>query len=624
MEEKEKKTKSSAAKTAKRTLATDSEQSAQTKKQTKTSKLIQSEKVTKQNTSKMIQKEPVKAVQTKESAPLKAAPKKVPVKLIAIIVSAVVLCASIITAVLLTQKVDVYLHVGSSTTVYSINKGSVFNKPTDVEILESEEIVGWFTEPEFINEYDFTQAVDEDLHLYLSTAIRHISISYDANLPEGTTCSNFNFSITDTVEYGQTYTLPAEEPMLDGDAKYYFEGWNVEPIMDIFFPGDSISVEIETNHLFIIASWVPQTQIVHFDPNGADGFIDDAEKIPGETFDLPDPTLLNKPGYSLVGWTLNADNENTNVLTEEELKLEDLADANEITLYAKWEITTYTLTFSGKYDSINGESAEANSYSIKYTMFEPITLPTATRGEYYEFIGWTVSVGDGSWAQGLYFNQNRLAFDAGQYGNATLSLKTQGVEMRLIFSAPAGQKELINAEYPNLVEPATADDYVYVRYNGSVSTAYKKSNSSFQFLSMPRVDYMEKNGSGWRAQANNKSSTNIKLTTTLNSDNKFYDLKFDDTLKMYTFTIYASFEQKTFILNNAEDPDGNETTTIKAEYGLTITLPSATSKYGKTFVGWVVIESLESGNLQIYASGQEITINDTVTTRLQAYWLEDL
>ena len=91
---------------------------------------------------------------------------------------------------------------------------------------------------------------------------------------------------------------------------------------------------------------------------------------------LPIPT---KPGYNFCGWYTSPkfyyDTEVTSI---------PAGSSQDYSLYAKWEIITYNIT----YESNGGTISE--SYATTYTVKDSITLPTPTQNG-YEFYGWYTS-----------------------------------------------------------------------------------------------------------------------------------------------------------------------------------------------------------------------------------------
>jgi uncharacterized repeat protein (TIGR02543 family) len=96
--------------------------------------------------------------------------------------------------------------------------------------------------------------------------------------------------------------------------------------------------------------------------------------LPGTTILIPSTT---KEGYTLDGWYTSVNNGAT---LDERWSFTNNAVNNDITLYAKWNVNTYTITFNS-----NGGTT-LNSISQDYDSI--INLPTNPTREGHTFIGW--------------------------------------------------------------------------------------------------------------------------------------------------------------------------------------------------------------------------------------------
>ena len=111
--------------------------------------------------------------------------------------------------------------------------------------------------------------------------------------------------------------------------------------------------------------------VIHFNTDGGELSTLNQNVVFGKTYTLPTPT---KTGYTFKGW-YNGTNEVT---------AGTWYTASDVTLKAKWEITSYSIT----YNLNNGTNSSSNKSA--YTTTDTIVLyPPTRRG--YTFTGWTYS-----------------------------------------------------------------------------------------------------------------------------------------------------------------------------------------------------------------------------------------
>ena len=169
-----------------------------------------------------------------------------------------------------------------------------------------------------------------------------------------------------TIECGGSYgTLPT--PTREG---YIFEGWftKKEEGMKIE-SGDKVT----QNHT-LYAHWAAKYTVT-FDVNGGNPLSESESKkeviFDKEYGDLPEPT---RTGYTFEGWF--TDKTFTNEITSELI----MSIPNNHTLYAKWDVNNYILTF----DLNNGGPVIDEVHPFN----DSITYPTDPVREGYTFNGW--------------------------------------------------------------------------------------------------------------------------------------------------------------------------------------------------------------------------------------------
>lgn len=209
--------------------------------------------------------------------------------------------------------------------------------------------------------------------------------------------------MTYTIEQGID-SLPT--PTRNG---YEFLGW---------YDGDSKVENIpvgSTNDRNLVAHWKANEYILSFNSDGGSE-VDPVTFTPvQEVTDLPTPT---KKGYTFLGW-YDGD--------EKVTKLEK-GTVGDLTLTAKWELITYTLTFSTVGEPIA---------PINYTIDSVIELPKLTR-KGYTFLGWLATEAPKSRAIAAASERILTRIEAGTIGNLALTEKWQANEYAIQFDANGG------------------------------------------------------------------------------------------------------------------------------------------------------------------------------------------
>ena len=198
--------------------------------------------------------------------------------------------------------------------------------------------------------------ITEDITLYAKWQAINYTISYD--LDGGNVTGN-----------PSTYTIESSDITLKNPIKdnYTFLGWletgSDTPVLNVVIPKGTIG---NKNYK---ATWTLKTYTITFNGNG--GILNDEnEKISnnGMIGTMPVPT---RSGYSFLGWFTESDDK-----VEETTKV----TAN-ITLYAKWKIENYNISYDLDGGSVTGNPS---TYTVESN---DITLKNPTK-EGYTFLGW--------------------------------------------------------------------------------------------------------------------------------------------------------------------------------------------------------------------------------------------
>jgi uncharacterized repeat protein (TIGR02543 family) len=173
---------------------------------------------------------------------------------------------------------------------------------------------------------------------------------------------------------GSALTLPT--PTRTG---YTFGGWYSDAPFTNQVGGAGSSYSPSADET-LYAKWSANRLVVTYETNGGSPISNTATGSGGSIANAP--AVSTKTGYDLVGWY--SDSALTVPVTFPYIH----GQVTNFTLYAKWALATYVVTF--EYNSATGgNSAGTASYTYLGT---PVTLPTPTRNGYV-FAGWYAEAG---------------------------------------------------------------------------------------------------------------------------------------------------------------------------------------------------------------------------------------
>ena len=224
------------------------------------------------------------------------------------------------------------------------------------------------------NSVNFLGWYDEDNNLVSSNSLYTFTMpNHDYSLVAKWNYFKIEYNLNDGVnsDDNKNYYSVDEVPTLNNPTKkgYTFLGWK--------YKGNFVT-SIDSSWLSDIsldAIWETTAYNVTYHLDGGENNNSNPKTF---TIESDDITLASpiKKGYNFMGWyTSSSFSDDTSITTITKGSTED------VNLYAKWEIITYTITYDaglGKNDSSNPKT---------YTVEDEITLANATR-DGYTFTGW--------------------------------------------------------------------------------------------------------------------------------------------------------------------------------------------------------------------------------------------
>lgn len=218
---------------------------------------------------------------------------------------------------------------------------------------------GWFREKECVNRWDFaSDTISADTTLYAKWSASSCTVSFELN-------GHGDAIPSQTIPYGDPVTEPAN-PTAEG---FVFEGWFTDPN---FLNRWDFASDTVTSDLTLYANWTVKTYHVTFNMNGYGSAVTAQTIAHGGTVTEPaEPTV---EGMIFGGWF-----KETECINAWDFAADTITA--DTTLYAKWTVKTYTVSFD-----MGGHGETVTSQTITHggIVTEPV-LPTA---EGFTFEGW--------------------------------------------------------------------------------------------------------------------------------------------------------------------------------------------------------------------------------------------
>lgn len=251
-------------------------------------------------------------------------------------------CAKKTTNYTINFKVD-----GEIIQTLTIEKGTLLEIPSDPN-KEEHKFLGWYSDNGDLITRGFE--VVDNMNLNAKFEINQYTIIFDYNDGTGKTEEI-------TLEYGSKISKPAQPTRMG----YIFNGWYLNNELYSFST-------MPNKNITLIAKWVFDEVIINFDSNGGSA-VTQIVALPGEKIEAP--KVPYKKGCKFLGWYL-----------DDKIYEFDVMPSESITLVAKWEGTTYTITYE-----LNGGTGDNLITTYSSARSGVIDLPRPTK-KGYSFMGW--------------------------------------------------------------------------------------------------------------------------------------------------------------------------------------------------------------------------------------------
>nr|WIF89110.1 InlB B-repeat-containing protein [Acholeplasma laidlawii] len=380
---------------------------------------------------------------------------------------------------------------------------------------------GWYSDSSLTNAYTFTTMPAQNITLY---AKWQKTITFNTN--GGSTVESI------TQDYGTTVIQP-NDPTREG---YTFGGWFSDSGLAAAYTFSSMPAQ----NITLYAKW---QNTITFNTNG--GSL--VEPITQDTLTtVAEPTDPSKEGYTFGGWY--SDSSLTNAYTFITMPSQN------ITLYAKWNINSYDITFIENQGTVVNDIIDQEYGTI-------ITYPTTSRSG-YTFSGWYID--NGTFAQ-EFTSTTIISLDITLYAKWVLT------QYNIIYDLDGGTNHSSNPE-----------QYTIAMSDILLQSPTKEGHS---FV-------------GWYSDQELSSRVYFVSTNTLD-----------------TVTVYAKWNINQYTIT-FDSNGGSLVESIIQDYATTVIQPTNPTKAGYTFGGWYsdsdlttayIFTSMPSSNRTLYAKWNIIT-----------------
>ena len=420
---------------------------------------------------------------------------------------------------------------GTAPSAVKVNYGAKVSKPTD-PTADGYTFGGWYTESSCVNAYDFSSAVTKNITLYAKWTVIQYTVTFNAN-GHGTAPSAVK------VNWGAKVSKPTD-PAADG---YIFGGWYKEAACTNSYDFNSAVKSSFT----LYAKWTQKEPekvyyTVTFEMNGHGSAITAQTVESGKT--VTKPTNPTEDGYTFGGWYTESSCVNAYDFSN--------AVTKDITLYAKWTVIQFTVTFNA-----NGHGTAPSAVTVNWG--EKISKPADLKADGYTFGGWYTD------------SKCTSAYNFNNLVKSSFTLYAKWTQIRYVVTFNANGH-------------GSAPASVSVNWGEKVTKPEDPKADGYTF-------------GGWYTESSCKNA---------------YDF---NTAVKSNITLYAKWTQIELIVTFYINSDDSAPSAVMVKWGTKVSRPDDPKKDGYKFAGWYTdrdykkeydFDTLVKEDLSLYAKWTEI------------------
>ena len=252
------------------------------------------------------------------------------------------------------ETVTVKLHYPAETQIWYAQKAAILNTSKLPDLDYDYYTIDWYSDDSFSSSVTFPYTLSTDTELYAKCTPKTFQVSFITD----------DDSIT-IPKQAVTYPASAAEPTGFSKTGYTLDGWYTDKDCTTAY---DFSSKV-TGDITLYAKWNINSYTVSFDSNGGSSVATQSATYNTAASKPADPS---KTGFTFAGWFTDKDGKNAYDFSSKV--------TGDITLYAKWNINSYTVSF----DSNGGSSVAAQSVTYNTAASKP--ADPSRKG--YTFAGW--------------------------------------------------------------------------------------------------------------------------------------------------------------------------------------------------------------------------------------------
>ena len=260
---------------------------------------------------------------------------------------------------------------GSPITAITKNYGEVVTAPAD-SVKEGYTFAGWYSDKGLLNEYVFTTMPSKGITVYAKWIPNNYTIKFN---------SNGGVGIKEDINTNYDETIVLKNPFTKEG--YTFNSWNTKEdgTGTKYSNNESVTKLITSGDITLYAIWEANSYKVIFNSNDGEGTMSSQELKYGVSSNL-NTVIFTKEGHTFNSWNTKIDGTGVKYLNNENVI--NMTTKESITLYAIWDVNTYTV----KFDSNGGVGTMSNLVATYNQEFQ-LTKNAFTK-EGYTFVGWSI------------------------------------------------------------------------------------------------------------------------------------------------------------------------------------------------------------------------------------------
>src|SRR3989339_244912 len=444
---------------------------------------------------------------------------------------------------------------------------------------------GWYSDAALTTAYTFTVMPAQNITLYAKWTIIQYTITFE---------ENGGSAVLDITQDFNTAVTAPNNPTKEG---YTFGGWYSDAALTTAYTFTVMPAQ----NITLYAKWTIIQYTITFEESGGSAVLDITQDF---NTAVTAPNNSNKEGYTFGGWYSDVELTTAYTFT--------VMPAQNITLYAKWTIIQYTITFE--------ESGGSAVLDITQDFNTAVTAPNNSNKEGYTFGGWYSDVE----------LTTAYTFTVMPAQNITLYAKWTIIQYTITFEENGGSAVLDITQVFNTAVTApnnpTKEGYTFGGWYSDVelTTAYTFTVMHAQNITLYAkwtiIQYtitFEENGGSAVLDITQDFNTAVTAPNNPNKEGYTFGGWYSDAAltTAYTFTVmpaqnitlYAKWTIIQYTIT-FEESGGSAVLDITQDFNTAVTAPNNPTKEGYTFGGWYSDAALTTAYTFTVMPAQNITL----------------